>query len=169
MTMLREISVDGGGPSEVQLTRHHSDASLRIGAKTMRAWLTSSGDVETVSIDGLSTSVTYVVDRDMVLLHAFGRTWRVAIIDPAERALLAGNQSDVAKAPMPGVTIDVLVAVGDAVTAGQALLIIESMKMQMEIKSSRAGTIEQVNARTGESFALGAPLVTLVSLEEAEA
>jgi biotin carboxyl carrier protein len=169
MTMLREISVNGGDPSDVFVTRHNGNASLRIDAKTMLASLTSSGDIGTVSIDGLSAPVSYVVDRDMVLLHAFGRTWRVAIIDPAERALLAGNQSDVAKAPMPGVTIDVLVAVGDAVTAGQALLIIESMKMQMEIKSSRAGTIEQVNARTGESFALGAPLVTLVSLEEAEA
>lgn len=167
--MLREISINGGIPSEVQVTRHSGGASIRIDAKTTHASLASSGDIETVSVDGLSTLVSYVVDRDMVLLHAFGRTWRVAVVDPAERALLAGNQSDIAKAPMPGVTIDVLVAVGDEVTAGQALLIIESMKMQMEIKASRAGVVEQVNARPGESFALGAPLVNLVPLEEAEA
>lgn len=169
MTILREIIINGGDPSEVQVTRHTSGARMIFDAKTMQASLKSSGDDSIVCIDGLSADVSYVVDRDMVLLHAFGRTWRVAIIDPAERALLAGNQSDIAKAPMPGVTIEVMVAVGDEVTAGQALLIIESMKMQMEIKSSRAGTIEQITARIGESFASGAPLVTLVSLEEAEA
>jgi biotin carboxyl carrier protein len=166
--MLREIAINGGDPSEVQLTRHASSARMMFDTKTMQASLAPSGDDAIVSIDGLSTLVSYVVDRDTVLLHAFGRTWRVAIIDPAERALLAGNQSDIAKAPMPGVTIEVLVGVGEEVTAGQALLIIESMKMQMEIKASRAGTIEQINARQGESFASGAPLVTLVSLEVAE-
>lgn len=167
--MLREIAINGGDPHEVRITRHASGARIVLGTKTLQASLAPHGDIWIAGIDGLSTPVSYVVDRDMVLLHAFGRTWRVAIVDPAERALLAGNQSDVSKAPMPGVTIDVLVAVGDEVIAGQALLIIESMKMQMEIKASRAGTVEQVNARQGENFALGAPLVTLVSLEEAEA
>jgi biotin carboxyl carrier protein len=169
MTVLREISVNGCDPSQVQVTRHNGGANIRIDAKSMQAKVTSAGGSSTIDIDGLSTTVTYVVDRDRVLLHAFGRTWRVAIVDPAERALLAGNHSDVAKAPMPGVTIDVLIEIGDDVAAGQTLLIIESMKMQMEIKASRAGTVELVNARKGESFALGAPLVTLVSLDEAEA
>jgi len=169
MTMLREISINGGSPTDVQLTRHAQSASLLMGAKPMQASLAPDGDGWIARVDGLSAAVSYVVDRDMVLLHAFGRTWRMAIVDPAERALLAGNQSDVAKAPMPGVTIDIFVAVGDEVAAGQTLLIIESMKMQMEIKASRAGTVEQVGARKGENFALGAPLVTLVSLDDAEA
>lgn len=167
--MLRELAINGGDPTEVQLTRHANGALLLLNKKRMQASLARSGDTWTAGIDGLGTPVSYVVDRDTVLIHAFGRTWRINIVDPAERALLAGNQSDVAKAPMPGVTIALLVAVGDEVTAGQALLIIESMKMQMEIKVSRDGTVEQINAREGESFALGAPLVTLVSLDEAEA
>lgn len=167
--MLREVAINGGAPTEVQVTRHAGGAQMLIGSGTMAATLAASGDNATIGIDGLSTTVSYVVDRDMVLLHAFGRTWRIAIVDPAERALLAGNQSDVARAPMPGVTIEAMVAAGDAVTAGQVLLIIESMKMQMEVKASRAGTVEQVNARAGESFVLGAALVTLVSLDVAEA
>lgn len=168
--MLREIAVDGGSPSTVEATRLGSaGARLSVDGRILHASLSPHGDRSVVSIDGLSAPVSYVVDRDMVLVHAFGRTWRVSIIDPAERALLAGNQSDVAKAPMPGVTIEVLVEPGQEVSSGQALLIIESMKMQMEIKASRAGTVEHVGARPGESFALGTPLVTLVSLDEAEA
>ena len=162
--MLREISVNGGPASEVQLTRRTSGASVLLDGKSLGAAMTPSGDGWSVSLDGLATEVHFVVDRDVVHVHAFGRTWRIAVVDPAERALLGGDKSDVAKAPMPGVTIEVFVAAGDTVAAGQALLMIESMKMQMEIQASRAGTVEQVNTRQGDSFALGAPLVTLVSL-----
>ena len=167
--MLREISINGAAPVEVQLTRSASGARLWLDAKPMDATFSGQGDDRIISVDGLSAVVSFVVDRARVLVHAFGRTWRVTVTDPAERALLAGDQSDIAKAPMPGVTISVLVAIGDAVIAGQTLLIIESMKMQMEIKASRAGTIDQINAREGESFTLGSPLVMLAPLEDAGA
>lgn len=166
--MLREIGLVGGAAKEVQLTRHRHGADVILDGKTLQATHRQLGDRLAVSVDGISTEVTYAIDRDTVLLHAFGRTWRLIIIDPAERALLAANQSDIARAPMPGVTVEVFVAIGDEVKLGQTLLIIESMKMQMEINSSRAGTVEQVGARPGENFALGAPLVTLVPLEAAE-
>lgn len=163
--MLREIAINGGDPSQIKVTRQSNGARLSLDNKIMNSTLTAAGESSIICIDGLSAKISYVVDRDMVLIHAFGRTWRASIIDPAERELLAGNQSDIAKAPMPGVTIEVMVSVGDEVSSGQALLIIESMKMQMEIKASRDGTVEQINARVGESFASGAALVTLVAQE----
>jgi biotin carboxyl carrier protein len=167
--MLRELFINGGKANEVSLTRRANGARIWLNGKPLEASLSPSGDGWVVTADGRSVPISLVVDRDKVLIHAFGRTWRIAVEDPAERALLAGNQSDVAKAPMPGVTVNVMVAAGDQVTSGQTLLIIESMKMQMEIKSSRDGEVAHVDAREGESFTLGAPLVTLVPLEVAEA
>lgn len=167
--MLRELSVNGGTSNEVTLTRRAGGAQAWLNGKPLDTSIAPSGADWVVTVDGQSASATLVVDRDIVLIHAFGRTWRVTIVDPADRALMGANQSDTAKAPMPGVTVNVMVAKGDNVATGQALLIIESMKMQMEIKASRDGTVAEVNAREGESFTLGATLVTLVPLEEAEA
>ena len=105
------------------------------------------------------------VDRDEVLIHAFGRSWRVALIDPAARALGSSAQSDIAKAPMPGTAIAVMVKAGDAVIEGQPLVIIESMKMQTEITASRTGIVDQVGVRVGDTFPLGTALVILAPLD----
>lgn len=160
----RDISINGGESRNVGLTRGGDRTRIWFGSESLDATRARVGQNWEVGVDGLSTRVDLVVDKDMVLVHAFGRTWRVSVIDPAERALLARDQSDVAKAPMPGVAISVMVRTGEAVTVGQTMVIIESMKMQTEISASRAGTVDMVHARVGESFPLGATLVTLVPL-----
>ena len=64
-------------------------------------------------------------------------------------------------APMPGRVINVLVAVGDAVTAGQALLTLEAMKMEHLITSPHAGTVSEVFVLPGQQLDSGQPLVTV--------
>ena len=48
------------------------------------------------------------------------------------------------RAIIPGVVVSVAVAPGDAVDAGQQLLVVEAMKMQNELRAPRAGTVERV-------------------------
>jgi biotin carboxyl carrier protein len=60
------------------------------------------------------------------------------------------------------------VAPGDEVAAGQVVAVIESMKMQTEIKAPRDGVVERVPVSVGESFGQGAPLVALVPEQEEE-
>jgi acetyl/propionyl-CoA carboxylase alpha subunit len=163
--MYREISINGGDSHKVQLSRGVSQARVVLDAKSMNASLRQVGEAWRVSIDGLSTMASFVLDKENVLIHAFGRTWRLQVVDPAERALQSADQSDTAKAPMPGVAISVMVAPGDTVALGQTMVIIESMKMQMEIQSSRSGVVDQVCIRQGDTFPLGAALVTLVPQE----
>ena len=55
------------------------------------------------------------------------------------------------KAPMPGVVIKVPVAVGDVVAQGQTLLILESMKMENELKATRDAMVLSVKAQAGQS------------------
>ena len=65
------------------------------------------------------------------------------------------------KAPMPGVVLKVQVQQGQAVKAGQVLVILEAMKMENEIVAPKDGTVAQIVAAKGASVESGAPLVIL--------
>jgi biotin carboxyl carrier protein len=64
-------------------------------------------------------------------------------------------------APMPGKVVRLLVSAGDAVDAGQGLLVVEAMKMQNEIKAPRAGRVLSLPVRAGATVAAGEVLVTI--------
>ncbi|QHJ70876.1 MULTISPECIES: acetyl-CoA carboxylase biotin carboxyl carrier protein subunit [Planococcaceae] len=65
------------------------------------------------------------------------------------------------KATMAGTVLNVLVGEGDAVTAGQAILTIESMKMEIPVEAEFAGSVEKVNVEVGGFVNEGDTLVTL--------
>jgi biotin carboxyl carrier protein len=52
---------------------------------------------------------------------------------------------------MPGLVVAVLVTEGQEIRKGQVILILESMKMQNELKSPRDGTIGRIRVKTGET------------------
>lgn len=54
-------------------------------------------------------------------------------------------------APMPGLVVAVPVVEGQSVTQGQTLVVLESMKMQNELKASQAGIVSAIRVKTGES------------------
>jgi len=58
-------------------------------------------------------------------------------------------------APMPGRVVNVLVAAGDAVQAGQGLFVVEAMKMQNEIRSPKTGKVERLLAKEGQNVNAG--------------
>jgi biotin carboxyl carrier protein len=63
--------------------------------------------------------------------------------------------------PMSGQVVEVRVAVGDAVQSGQPLVVIESMKMNNELTSTRSGTVETIHVAIGDRVEKGRPLVSL--------
>jgi biotin carboxyl carrier protein len=79
----------------------------------------------------------------------------------AERA--AGSGAAVVKAVMPGVVVEILVAVGDSVEEGQPLLILEAMKMQNEISAPSSGRVKALHVEIGQALSAGEKLVTLVA------
>jgi pyruvate carboxylase subunit B len=64
-------------------------------------------------------------------------------------------------APMPGLVVRVNVEVGDSVSAGQGLVVMEAMKMENELRAAGAGKVKAVHAKPGEAVDKGALLVEL--------
>jgi pyruvate carboxylase subunit B len=62
---------------------------------------------------------------------------------------------------MPGKVVKVLVAVGDAVKAGQGVVVIEAMKMENELRASRDGTVAAVSVKDGQTVEAGQVLATI--------
>ena len=79
------------------------------------------------------------------------------------------NASGVDKisAPMPGRVVKVLKGIGETVSEGEGLIIVEAMKMESELKSSIDGKVTEVSVKDGDTVDLGAPLIT-VEAEESE-
>lgn len=78
---------------------------------------------------------------------------------PAAAAPTAAGE--VVTAPMPGNILDIKVAQGAAVKAGQVLIILEAMKMENEIVAPKDGTIAQIVTSKGAVVETGAPLIVV--------
>ncbi len=91
-------------------------------------------------------------------VSAGGATWVVREADP--RGSKAGHDGGL-EAPMPGKVLVVHVEVGDVVEAGQALVVVEAMKMEHAITAPHAGRVTMVAFQEGAMVSPGMPLVTL--------
>ena len=79
---------------------------------------------------------------------------------PAQPAAAAGAGSPV-KAPLPGTSTEIKVAVGQQVNVGDIVLVLEAMKMQNNIEAEYAGTVTSITVKPGETVMEGAVLLTI--------
>jgi acetyl/propionyl-CoA carboxylase alpha subunit len=162
-----EITLGGGGPHTVELVRRGDSAVVTVDGRSYDAALSAGGaEPSRLTVDTVTEPVWTAIDGDTVWVHAFGRAWELSVLDPRQRALGGGLSDDVSTAPMPGTTITVSVSGGQEVSAGERLVVIESMKMQSEIVAMRDGVVDQVFVAVGDTFDRGAPLVGLVPLSD---
>ncbi len=96
-----------------------------------------------------------------------GRLYPALVEDEREKRLKTASGGAVEggeyqlKAPMPGLIVTVLVTEEQEVTKGQVLLILESMKMQNELKAPRDGIVGRIRIKAGESVEQKQPLLSL--------
>src|SRR5690606_13569913 len=90
-----------------------------------------------LTLDGRITPFYMIRRQDALHIWLDGRTFVVPLVDMSGRRGAAGGQAPSAeiKAPMPGTVLKILVKPGDAVEANQALVIMESMKMEMTLSA----------------------------------
>ena len=80
---------------------------------------------------------------------------------PAAKPAAAPVSGNAIKTPLPGVIIDVKVAVGDVVKKGQTVVVLEAMKMENNINADRDGKVVAIQVAKGDTVADGAVLVVL--------
>jgi len=95
-------------------------------------------------------------DGETIWVRYRGRTYRFTL-ERGRRSRRARPAGDLSS-PMPGQVQKVLVAEGDTVEIDQPLLVVEAMKMQLEIRAPRTGTVSRLLAREGDQVEAGAPL-----------
>lgn len=77
---------------------------------------------------------------------------------PAPKAATTG---EIVEAPMPGTIVDIKVKVGDTVKEGDLVAVIEAMKMETDLFSTKSGVVTAVNAGKGASVNTGDAIITL--------
>ncbi|MFC9649826.1 biotin carboxylase N-terminal domain-containing protein [Streptomyces sp. NPDC056937] len=121
----------------------------------------------TVTVDG----VTHTFHRAGDWLGRDGDSWHVQDFDPVEAALRGAAGAggvDALTAPMPGTVTVVKVAVGDEVTAGQSLLVVEAMKMEHVISAPHDGTVTELDVTPGSTVAMDQVLAVVAPAGPAE-
>jgi 3-methylcrotonyl-CoA carboxylase alpha subunit len=134
------------------------------GALAVAASATADGRL-LLAVDGLTRPVGVVAAGDGISVSLDGAAYTFAVIDPTAppQAETAGGGR--VMAPIPGRVASVLVAVGDVVARGQALVVLEAMKMELTLTASRDGVIAVVRCVAGEMVEEGVELVELVEPE----
>ncbi|HZW17365.1 MAG TPA: acetyl/propionyl/methylcrotonyl-CoA carboxylase subunit alpha [Luteimonas sp.] len=155
----------GHGEQRLELRARGSGGDYRIesatGSHDVAGARLSDGTLS-LRIDGHARRFTVADDADAVVVHDGARRLRLQPLALYEHEAGAAdsNAGNVA-APMPGRVVLVKAAPGDAVEAGQEVMVIEAMKMELSLKAPRAGTVAEVRAQAGEFVDADAVLVTL--------
>ena len=110
-----------------------------------------------VEVDGKRFSVRLWLPDESVAAPAAAR--RVPRPKPAGQTGAAGNGT--IAAPMQGTIVRLLVQVGDEVTAGQAVLVLEAMKMENHLNAEMGGTVKEIRVQPGDTVGTGDVLVVV--------
>jgi len=116
------------------------------------------GNEAELRIDGRTVLVPFLVKGGDVWFALDGEIWKV---EAGEKRARARHRDHSMSAPMPGIVLKILVSVGQTVTKGTPLLILEAMKMEHQIVAPRDGTVAAINCTEGELVQPGLDLVEI--------
>ena len=157
----------GGAHHEVLLSRHHQGGMQLTVEGQAQAFAVNSAGLESHELllgEGLDQR------RVMVKTYALGE--KVAVFAPQGSALLTevdpiahagegASEGGRLSAPMPGKMVSFLARPGDKVSKGQALAVMEAMKMEHQIHAPRDGVVAELLYGVGDQVAEGAELIRL--------
>ena len=154
------FAADGSDQSVTVAYRARRDGSFDLDSGhhvIIHHWATDSIDLE---VDGVRGTSPVTRAGDMVHVQAGGTTCSLRI-EP--RFVLPGSElpSGGLVAPMPGVVIEIRCGVGDTVSAGQVLVVLEAMKMEHHISAPFDGVVTEIPIEVGQQLENGALLLTI--------
>jgi propionyl-CoA carboxylase alpha chain len=153
-----DIVVEWQGGRTGYLVDGHTVVQVSTGSTTGSR--STSGSQVTLETDGVRTTYDVAINGNAVDVdstHGHVRLDRVPrFVDPAD-AVASGSLL----APMPGTVVKILVEQGAEVAAGDAVLVLEAMKMQHTVSAPHAGTVTEINIQPGTQVAAGEVLAVV--------
>ena len=151
-----EVDVDASGTATIagrtlQISYAHR-GEVRVDERTI--WVASDADVRWIFIDGHVHILE--LDASGVPLKAKSRAG-------TPRRTSRGARDGALTAPMPATVVKIAVAPGDRVKAGDALIILEAMKMELPVRAAGDGSVKAVRCNVGQLVQPGEELVELDS------
>ena len=144
-----------GSPGSFEIRQ--PDGSLGLADVSVGA---GSGTIET---DAKRVRFSYADDgQGVTWIGVDGATWSFAAPRPTPPGAAAGGANRAAvNSPMPGTVIRVFVEVGDVVSGGQNLVIVEAMKMEHVLRAAADGVVAEVLVHAGDLARMNQPLVII--------
>jgi biotin carboxyl carrier protein len=166
---MKYTTIINGEQYEVEIQR---DGSVLVnGNRHDVDFLELGSSLYSIIKDNRSLELAIDEDQNQYEILMDGRLYEGQVLD--QRAMLMMNRKGGLKlgtgevtSPMPGLIIEVLVAEGDTVTEGQTVVILESMKMQNELKAPRDGVVLSVNTEPDVNVDKDALLVVVGDADE---
>ena len=152
----REVEVDG---ESVHVDSHRVLARLEEVEGTPVRLVTIGSQVHRVVVRRGATRGAYTLWVDGFRFDGEALDERTRAIRDITADSRKGSGPISLGAPMPGLIVRVNVAPGDAVQAGQGLIVMEAMKMENELRASVAGTVKNVLVEPGKAVEKGTLLI----------
>jgi biotin carboxyl carrier protein len=133
------------------------ERAVEVRGKAGRYHWLDGDQVVTADVDGQNSKLTVTLAG-----HSLAVEVAEARLDTATgsgRVVASGPV--MLRAPMPGRVVKLLVKAGDAVKAGQGVLVVEAMKMENELKAPRDGVVKQFHAAEGATVEAGEDLARI--------
>jgi biotin carboxyl carrier protein len=139
------------------------DSTARVNGRTYRVHRDGSGILRISGPDDRASIAWTAVSGGVRWVCVDGRVYQLAAERPETKTRArrhAGGHSSLS-APMPATVRRVLVGIGQAVKAGDTLIILEAMKMELPVRAATPGTVRVLSCREGELVQPGATLVEI--------
>lgn len=154
-----------GEEKEIEVTRQRDRLSVTFDGETRNLLLLhNSGSrflLERVSVDGTRQRIRGVghLDGSQRQLWVNGRAFTYQ--RARRHSAVVDEPANDLSATIPSVVSEILVKVGDTVSSGDKLILLESMKMIIPIQASVNGTISRINCTVGEAVQPGVQLIEM--------
>lgn len=124
----------------------------------------------TVRHEGQDHKAEVQLIKNTLWVHSNGRTFAVENAGQGRKSRKAGSVigSNQVASPMPGKITKILIVPGQEIEKGQAVLVMEAMKMEYTLKAEVAGKVLDIACLTGDQVVLGKVLVKIEKKTEAE-
>jgi acetyl-CoA/propionyl-CoA carboxylase biotin carboxyl carrier protein len=150
-----------------QVTVRVADGQVSVdSADAVPASARVDGSLLRLNFNGRTYTYRRAKSGSVLWLASDGFSWAVAEHSMLEETGVSGSGGGPVTSPMPGTVLVVKAAVGDRVTAGTPLLVVEAMKMEHTITAPVDGVLTELNVQAGQQVALNQPLALVTPEEE---